>query len=76
MSLLRAASPEQDFDLSSADIVVSTHLHFDHIGGNHLFAGRPFSVQRRELEDARNDDDGSTIREWVEDLKVRRCARP
>jgi glyoxylase-like metal-dependent hydrolase (beta-lactamase superfamily II) len=32
---------EQDFDLAGIDIVVNTHLHFDHCGGNHLFAARP-----------------------------------
>ena len=31
---------EQDFDLAGIDIVVNTHLHADHCGGNHLFAGR------------------------------------
>src|SRR6201988_1312898 len=44
---------KQDFDLSGIDIVVNTHLHFDHCGGNHLFAGKPIYVQRRELDDAR-----------------------
>ena len=29
---------EQDFDLAGIDIVVNTHLHADHCGGNHLFA--------------------------------------
>jgi N-acyl homoserine lactone hydrolase len=56
---------EQDLDLAGIDIVVSTHLHFDHCGGNHLFAGRPTYVQRRELDDARSQGD-YTIREWVE----------
>src|SRR4051795_12168794 len=56
---------EQDFDLATIVIVVNTHLHFDHCGGNHLFAGRPIYVQRRELDDARSEDD-YTIREWVE----------
>ena len=42
---------EQDFDLAGVDIVVNTHLHADHCGGNHLFAGRPIYVQRRELDD-------------------------
>src|SRR3954467_11328167 len=55
----------QDFDLASVDIVVNTHLDFDHCGGNHLFAGIPIYVQRRELEDARTEDD-YTIPEWVE----------
>ena len=48
---------EQDFDLAGIDIVVNTHLHGDHCGGNHLFAGRPIYVQRRELDDARSEDD-------------------
>jgi N-acyl homoserine lactone hydrolase len=52
-------------DLAGIDIVVNTHLHFDHCGGNHLFAGRPTYVQRRELDDARTQDD-YTIREWVD----------
>ena len=56
---------EQDFDRAGIDIVVNTHLHFDHCGGNHLFAGKPIYVQRRELDDARSKDD-YTIREWVE----------
>jgi N-acyl homoserine lactone hydrolase len=60
---------KQDFDLAGIDIVVNTHLHGDHCGGNHLFAGRPIYVQRRELEDAREDD--YTIREWVEAPGVR-----
>ena len=36
----------QNFDLAGIDIVVNTHLHFDHCGGNHLFAGRSIYVQR------------------------------
>src|SRR4051794_33047193 len=58
-------SARADFDLASIDVVINTHLHFDHCGGNHLFTGRPIYVQRRELDDARNEDD-YTIREWVE----------
>jgi N-acyl homoserine lactone hydrolase len=58
-------STNPDFDLAGVDIVVNTHLHFDHCGGNHLFAGRPIHVQRQELEDARNEDD-YTIPEWVD----------
>src|SRR4249920_1142657 len=58
-------SAQADFDLASIDVVINTHLHFDHCGGNHLFTGRPIYVQRRELDDARSKDD-YTIREWVE----------
>ncbi|MDQ0661660.1 N-acyl homoserine lactone hydrolase [Arthrobacter ulcerisalmonis] len=56
---------QQDFDIDSVDIVVNTHLHFDHCGGNHLFAGKPIYVQRQELQDARTEID-YTIREWVD----------
>jgi N-acyl homoserine lactone hydrolase len=45
--------------------VISTHLHFDHCGGNRLFPGVPIHVQARELADARSLDD-YTIREWVD----------
>ncbi len=34
-------------------VVVNCHLHFDHIGGNPLFARRPIFCQRRELDVAR-----------------------
>ena len=46
-------------------IVVNTHLHFDHCGGNRLFPGVPIHVQRRELVDARAEDD-YTIPAWVD----------
>jgi N-acyl homoserine lactone hydrolase len=61
---------EQALDLAGIDVVVNTHLHFDHCGGNHLFAGRPTYVQRQELDDALSLDD-YTIREWVEAPGVR-----
>ena len=44
--------------------VINTHLHFDHCGGNRLFAGTPLHVQRAELEAARAP--GHTIEEWVD----------
>ena len=67
---LTPLSEQTDVDLAGIDVVVNTHLHFDHCGGNHLFAGKPVYVQRRELDDARNLDDYS-IREWVEAAGVR-----
>jgi N-acyl homoserine lactone hydrolase len=60
----------QGFDIASVDMVVNTHMHFDHCGGNHLFAGKPIYVQRQELDDARTQDD-YTIREWVDPPGVR-----
>src|SRR5262249_5897346 len=56
---------EQGLDLADIDIVVNTHLHFDHCGGNHLFAGKPIYVQRRELDDALSEEN-YTIRAWVQ----------
>jgi N-acyl homoserine lactone hydrolase len=56
---------EAGLDPGSVDLVVNTHLHFDHCGGNHLFAGKPIYVQRHELDDALGAD-AYTIREWVE----------
>jgi N-acyl homoserine lactone hydrolase len=60
---------EQDFDLAGIDVVVNTHLHGDHCGGNHLFAGKPIYVQRRELDDAHREAD--YVREWVDAPGVR-----
>ncbi len=54
-----------DWDVPGLVAIINTHLHFDHCGGNHLFTGRPIYVQRRELDDARSEDD-YTIREWVD----------
>ena len=70
--LLTPLSAQPDFDLASIDIVINTHLHFDHCGGNQLFTGRPIYVQRRELDDARTEDD-YTIREWVDAPGVSTC---
>jgi len=51
--------------VSRVTVVVNTHLHFDHCGGNRLFPGVPIHVQRQELADARTQE-GYTIREWVD----------
>ncbi|MEP6629640.1 MAG: N-acyl homoserine lactonase family protein [Lapillicoccus sp.] len=59
-----------DLDPAGIDIVVNTHLHFDHCGGNHLFPGKPIHVQRRELDDARTAKD-YTIPDWVDAPGVR-----
>lgn len=56
---------QQDFDLRGIDMVVNTHLHFDHCGGNHLFPDTPIYVQSDELEDARTQED-YTLPEWVD----------
>jgi N-acyl homoserine lactone hydrolase len=62
---LTALSAQPGFDLAGIDLVVNTHLHFDHCGGNHLVTGKPIYVQRQELDDARTLED-YTIRDWVD----------
>jgi|SRR5215211_13901 len=59
-------SPRFDPDAIPRDVVcvINTHLHFDHCGGNRLFAGTPVYVQRLEREEARAE--GYTIAQWVE----------
>jgi N-acyl homoserine lactone hydrolase len=57
--------PLPDELVSRVAVVVNTHLHFDHCGGNRLFPGLPIHVQRRELADARTEDN-YTVREWVD----------
>jgi N-acyl homoserine lactone hydrolase len=45
-----------DAEVGSIDMVVNCHLHFDHIGNNPRFAGRPVFCQRRELDAAGTED--------------------
>ena len=58
-------NPLPDELVSRIAVVVNTHLHFDHCGGNRLFPGIPIHVQRRELQDARTEKD-YTVRQWVD----------
>jgi N-acyl homoserine lactone hydrolase len=59
-------SPRFDPEAIPRDVVcvINTHLHFDHCGGNRVFAGTPIYVQRLEREAARAAD--YTIPEWVD----------
>src|SRR5919198_5450362 len=43
-------------------VVINTHLHFDHCGGNRLFRGVPIYVQRAEYEAVAEPD---YLVEWV-----------
>jgi N-acyl homoserine lactone hydrolase len=54
--------PLPDELVSRIAVVVNTHLHFDHCGGNRRFAGTPTYVQRAELEAAVEPD---YLVEWV-----------
>ena len=39
-------------------VIIGSHLHFDHAGGNALVADARLVLQRREWEHARTEDDG------------------
>lgn len=39
------------------DLVINTHFHFDHAGGNPLFGGVPIAAQESELMVAQESDD-------------------
>jgi N-acyl homoserine lactone hydrolase len=54
----------EHLDPEGVVVVINTHLHFDHCGGNRLFPGTPIYVQRKELAAAHGPD--YTIPEWVE----------
>lgn len=59
-----------DLRPSDVDLVINTHLHFDHAGQNALFAGVPIAIQEAELEAARASDDYLPI--WdAPDLRFR-----
>jgi N-acyl homoserine lactone hydrolase len=57
--------PLPDELVARVAVVINTHLHFDHCGGNRVFAGTPIHVQARELADARSEPD-YTVPGWVD----------
>ncbi|MEP9381529.1 MBL fold metallo-hydrolase [Nocardioides cheoyonin] len=61
---LDAALGRHGVAVDDVALVVNCHLHFDHIGGNPRFAGRPILSQRRELDTARAGD--YTVEELVD----------
>lgn len=66
---LRAALTSAAVSPAEVDVVVNCHLHFDHCGGNALFAGRPIVVQETELAAAPGPD--YTVPELVDFAGVR-----
>ncbi|WP_225844565.1 MBL fold metallo-hydrolase [Streptomyces sp. HPF1205] len=52
---LSAALRAAGVDAADIRLVVNCHLHFDHVGGNPLFAGTPILAQAAELALARGD---------------------
>jgi N-acyl homoserine lactone hydrolase len=52
-----AADALAELDMAPGDInlVINTHLHFDHCGQNAVFRHAPFYIQRAELDRARRE---------------------
>lgn len=56
------ALAELDMSPADIDLVVNTHLHFDHCGQNAVFRHAPCYVQRAEL--ARAERESAELYEW------------
>ncbi|WEG13420.1 N-acyl homoserine lactonase family protein [Pullulanibacillus sp. KACC 23026] len=52
--LVEALNKGVGWSPDDVDIVINTHLHYDHCGNNRLFPNAKFVVQRREWEAAHN----------------------
>ncbi len=51
---LTSSLKANDFSVDDISMVVSTHLHLDHIGNNALFKNAKFLAQKKEIEYAAN----------------------
>jgi N-acyl homoserine lactone hydrolase len=60
---LTKALAEHGVELADISAVVLSHVHFDHVGGAHVFPGVPLYVQRAEWEAAQAPK--YTIREFL-----------
>ena len=61
---VRDAMSDAALDASTVRLIVNTHLHFDHAGGNRVFPNVPIVVQDAEWESAW--EPGSPAVEWVD----------
>ena len=61
---LTAALGDRNVTPRDIDIVINSHLHFDHCGNNALFPHAQFLIQRAEIETARTTL--YTVREWFD----------
>jgi N-acyl homoserine lactone hydrolase len=60
---LAALLAEHDIDVADVEVVVNSHLHFDHCGQNALFPRIPIYVQEREWLAAESPD--YTVPTWL-----------
>jgi N-acyl homoserine lactone hydrolase len=63
------ALAEHDLTPGDIDLVINTHLHFDHCGQNAVFKHAPFYVQAAELARARRES--PQLAEWFDFMDAR-----
>lgn len=72
-NLIAALKKGVGWDPEDVDIVINTHLHYDHCGNNKLFSSAQFILQKREWEAAFNPipcQDGIYLRELYDPNSV------
>lgn len=65
---LGAALARHDVAIADVTLLINSHLHFDHCGGNGLFPRVPVYVQAAELAAARQPN--YTVRAWFDDANA------
>jgi N-acyl homoserine lactone hydrolase len=63
------ALDEHDMTPGDIDLVINTHLHFDHCGQNAVFKHAPFYIQTAELTRARRES--PQIADWFDFMDAR-----
>src|SRR5215475_15531472 len=63
------ALDEHDMTPGDIDLVINTHLHFDHCGQNAVFKHAPFYVQSAELARARRES--PQLADWFDFMDAR-----
>jgi N-acyl homoserine lactone hydrolase len=63
------ALAELDMTPGDIDLVINTHLHFDHCGQNAVFKHAAFHIQRAELERARRES--PQLHDWFDFMDAR-----
>lgn len=61
---LESALARIGVELNEVQMVINSHLHFDHCGNNRLFPGVPMAVQETEFAATRQP--GYTVPEWID----------
>jgi glyoxylase-like metal-dependent hydrolase (beta-lactamase superfamily II) len=64
-----------DRDPAKIDLVINSHFHFDHVGGNALIPNATMLVQRREWDAGMDPDTALLIGRLGSEVKTRAEAR-